>query len=215
MSEESQTLIPPREDRPKRKPSVDKMVIEYRRMLVAQKYLRGQSMDKIAQEMPPELACSRSSVYRDLQALREIWRKEANLPIADMRAKELAKIDELERTAWEAYEISKGDKIVSRFGTVLPATTAGTKPSVTGAHTRTITKSTAGNPRFLEMIEKCINRRCEILGLKRQTTLDPMADMPILGISFIVRKPQEPKQIEATQLDSMEPSNDGENEPTA
>lgn len=198
MPGELEGLIPPKEERVTTG-SRQKMVIEYRRMIVAQKYLRGQSMGKIAQEMPAELSCTRQTVYNDIKVLRDQWRQEANLPIADLRAKELAKIDELERVAWESFEISKGDKIVSKFGTVLPAA-AGSKPTVAAGPIRTVTKSQAGNPKWLDIIDKCVNRRCEILGIKKQQNLDPHSDLPVLGLVFLRKNmPGDIKQIESTQ----------------
>jgi hypothetical protein len=76
-------------------------------------------------------------------------------------AVELEKTLALEAEAWAAWERSQLDEethrvskaVVSEMGKVVPIEEQFT------------TKGQSGDPRFLAMIDKCIDRRCKLLGL--------------------------------------------------
>jgi hypothetical protein len=72
----------------------------------------------------------------------------ASAAVAKQRAKELARLDNLERTYWEAYE-----------------------RSCQRSETASEKQQRDGNPRFLEGIQRCVALRCQILGLidKKET----------------------------------------------
>jgi len=122
---------------------------------MADLYLRGWLQVDIAEE----LKIDQSTVSRDLSALQEEWINSALVDIDEARAKELAKVDKLEREYWDAWDrsiqdaeretkkaIAVGDKEVKREATKT-------------------TEGQAGDPRFLSGVQWCINKRCEILGL--------------------------------------------------
>jgi hypothetical protein len=138
----------------------EKLLILERRKNVARRYLRGEAQWEIARAF--EVA--QSTVSEDLRTIREAWLKEALLDFDERQAKELAKIDELEVMAREAYLRSCQD------ATVLKARMQGSKGT-----TEKVTKGQAGDPRFLVVILNCINKRCEIFGI--QTT---PGNVPIL-----------------------------------
>ena len=87
-------------------------------------------------DIAAEVGLSQSTVCQDLKALHKQWVASALVDIDIAKSKELAKIDVLERENWDAWQ-----------------------RSCEGAKTKT------GNPRFLQGIERCIERRCKILGL--------------------------------------------------
>src|SRR5215831_17312868 len=83
----------------------DKFRIAERRKIVASLYLRG----KFQSEISKEVNVDRCTVSRDLQAIEEEWLKSGVMNLNAAKARELAKLDEIERQAWEAWEKSRKD----------------------------------------------------------------------------------------------------------
>lgn len=152
-----------------------KTEITNRRQQVAERYLRGAYMSQIADELGVDTA----TVSRDLAELRKEWLERSINHIDQKKAIELAKLDQLELTYWEAWERSKENAEVETTEQV--GVKQKTKKSKDGEEEFTIVperikknkrvEGQSGNPAFLEGVFKCINKRCEILGLdapKRQ-----------------------------------------------
>lgn len=137
-----------------------------RRQHVAKLYLQGKYQAEIARQ----LGVSQQQISKDLRMLHRQWRASAIRDFDARQEQELAKIDLLERTAWEAWECSlhpreltlteqtEGGDVPDEHGKVHP------KSPVRRASVRR--ENQAGDPRFLERIDKCIERRCAILGLE-------------------------------------------------
>ena len=111
------------------------------------------------------LNVDQSTVSNDLKVLVKRWQKSALMNVDEHRAAELARINRLELEYWEAWEASKLDK---------KSTVA---ERITAADTRlkAIQRSEAqtGDPRFLAGIERCVERRCKLLGLDAPTKVAP------------------------------------------
>jgi len=71
---------------------------------IANLYLQGWPQWKIGDR----LNFTQSQISRDLTFIRQAWLASAVVDFDAMRAKELAKIDHLEETYWEAWERSVG-----------------------------------------------------------------------------------------------------------
>ena len=134
------------EQTPKRKTEVAS-----RREQVAAMYLRGQSQAAIGEL----LDCDQATVSRDLTELRKEWLDRSINHVDQKKAIELAKIDRLEVTYWEAWERSQKDAetIIDESGGKF------------GPKTITRREGQSGNPAFLAGVLSCINKRCELLGL--------------------------------------------------
>jgi hypothetical protein len=84
----------------------------------------------------------------------------------EAKANELAKIDNLEREYWDAWERSKTQKETK---------SSKAKPDPTDANVGRVTEQMEktedllGNAAFLRGVQWCINKRCEILGLDSMT----------------------------------------------
>ena len=107
------------------------------------------------------LGLSQSTVSNDLKALQGQWLRSALLDFDEAKAREVAKVDRLEREYWAAWERSCEDaETTKRRGT------PGEEPGKikTASVERTV-KGQAGDPRFLQGVERCIDRRCKILGV--------------------------------------------------
>lgn len=134
------------EQTPKRKTE-----IASRRQQVAEMYLRGQSQAEIGET----LGCDQATVSRDLTELRKEWLDRSINHVDQKKAIELAKLDRLEVTYWEAWERSLKDA----------ETTISESGGKFGSKTILRREGQSGNPAFLEGVLKCINKRCELLGL--------------------------------------------------
>jgi hypothetical protein len=126
---------------------------EHRRQEVARRYLMGEHQTAIAQTF----GVTQQQISLDVQALRKMWRESALRDMDAAISEELAKIDLTEAEAWAAWERSKQPREVT-----LTEQTDGAKESRKASVRR---EGRAGDPRFLERVQKCIEQRCSLLGL--------------------------------------------------
>ena len=125
------------------------------RQTIARLYLQGQ-MTQV--EIGEQMGMSQQMVSYDLAALRKLWIADARMDFDEAKARQLAKIDEAERAAWagwlrscETAEKSLAAKIESQAG------------SSSKAEVRK--EGRDGNPRFLEVVLKCVEQRSRLCGL--------------------------------------------------
>jgi hypothetical protein len=137
------------------------------RRRIADLYLQGW----LQADIGDELSISQATVSRDLKALHAVWLKSALLDYDKGKARELARIDRLEREYWNAWGRSCQDaetltqktkgKVQQRKGE------RGELVAEQPAEATKTTKGQAGDPRFLAGVQWCIERRCKLLGLDR------------------------------------------------
>ena len=126
----------------------------------AELYLEGHSVRVIARKLSAEREYSLThvSIVTDIKLLLKRWR-DAQLDDMDAAlAAELARLSKLEVEAWEAWRRSQEDAV-----TVTEEDRTGRE---SGSTHRTQTAGQCGDPRFLAVIEKCVARRCSLLGLE-------------------------------------------------
>ena len=123
-----------------------------RRQKVTERYLQGWSQAEIA----AELAVAQSTISKDTQYVRRQWEQAAVSNFDQLRARELQKLNHIERQAWDAWERSQK-----------PAQSAVVTEQGVGAAqtTRKSLKHQIGDPRFLDLISKCVAQRRALLGL--------------------------------------------------
>lgn len=141
--------------------SSDETRNEARREAVASHYLEGKNL----REIGSLLGVHFSTVSRDLTVLRERWRERAEAAIKERAADELARIDHLEQVAWASWERScqpavtrrtqKAKGRVDKAGALLPDLDVAERTE----------RDQVGNPRFLDRVGWCIQKRCEMLGI--------------------------------------------------
>ena len=156
------------------------------RRRIADLYLQGWTQTAIANK----IGIHQPAVSRDLKALQKAWLASALIDLNNAKAKELAKVDKLEREYWVAWERSYEDaETVKQRGS--PATAgAGIKPE---SIEKTV-KGQAGDPRFLAGVQWCIERRCKIIGIDAPTNIDlSSGGEPIKIREVIVELPMEKK----------------------
>lgn len=124
-------------------------------LAISDLYLQGITQAEIGQR----LDVSQQQISYDLRVLRKRWQQSSIVNINEAKAKELARVDHLEREYWEAWERSVGEhrtKTVKARGTEIKGNLA----------EQTLkTEDINGDPRYLSGIQWCINKRCELLGL--------------------------------------------------
>lgn len=106
-------------------------------------------------------------VYYDLQQCLIEWKRERLDTIDEYVTQELRKLDKMEQQAWEAWEVSKTGKQRTKEKTNRgrPIKTDATDgyPIYYG-YDETTVETSAGNPRFLDLLLNIQQRRAKMLG---------------------------------------------------
>jgi predicted transcriptional regulator len=129
-------------------------------------YLRGKYQSEIAKL----LGLSQGMISQDLKVIQRRWRESTIMNLDEAKAKELARLDELEREFWAAWEASKGERTQARQEKNNAGATV--KASM-------IKEQRDGNPAFLTGVLSCIDRRCKLLGLDAPTKSELEVTQPI------------------------------------
>lgn len=134
------------------------LATERRRADVATHYLKGIPHTEIARL----LNLRQITVIQDLTAIRDRWMVSSLVDFDRARANELAKVDHLESTYWDAWERSRAET----------EETISEKSSLDGkTRIRAQAKKTqhVGEAAFLAGVQWCIEKRCKLLGLDAPT----------------------------------------------
>jgi hypothetical protein len=129
---------------------------------VTEMYLRG----KFQSEIAVALKISQPQVSYDVAIIQKRWRKSSLVNWDKARAKELERIDSLEREYWAAWEASKTERTKTRQET---DGTLDKNKKLTVKKASTEKEQRDGNPAFLAGVIACIDRRCKLLGLDAPT----------------------------------------------
>lgn len=134
----------------------------------------------LRQETHAEYTISLQQISYDLDTLRKRWRGSANEKIDQIKFKELAKIDILEKEAWDSWFKSKGEQEIK----------SEKKQDKKVIDTIIKTENCYGDTKYMNLITWCIDKRIEILGIKEATK-----------IKVSVSKEEERKFTSPEQLD--------------
>jgi hypothetical protein len=136
-------------------------------------YLQGMSQWEIGRQLGVTQQC----IAKDVHALEKEWLASAVVAIDAAKAKELARIDRLERVAWRAWRRScqRKEKATTRMERKLDEDAQKAKTVTSKA-----TELRDGNPEYLKRVEWCISKRCELLKLNPPQRLEHggSAEMP-------------------------------------
>jgi hypothetical protein len=124
-------------------------------------YLKGQSLRAIGKH----LNLSHVQIKRDLDAIRDGWAHRVDLNIQELTNEELAKLDRVESQAWEQWDksIGKKSKTTTKSGRTVKDNVVDEKS--------VLEWTDCGDPRYLAVIQKCIDKRCELLRLDPDKSL--------------------------------------------
>jgi hypothetical protein len=143
--------------------SAEELTIESRRTQLAELFLRG---IKRQSELARRLGVNRSTVSRDLKALNARWKEAAIRDLDEAKGQELDRLDLLEQEYWDAWQKSKN-------GHETTTTEQTTTPDGERNKAAIRREDQHGDPRYLAGVQWCIDRRCEILGLKAPQKIAP------------------------------------------
>lgn len=130
-----------------------------RMMIISEYYLAGASIEEIASKLK-----SNSRIVRKyLGQMEKEWQDRYLQNYNALKMRELAKIDTLEAIYYDAWERSKSPAQLRRL------TSKGNGEDIIIEEERNQT----GDPRFLEGIMKCVEKRIELLGLKAPIKITP------------------------------------------
>lgn len=140
--------------------------IDQRRATVAALYLKSWTQQAIADQV----GVDRSQVSLDLKEIRKEWKESMVFDFNEAKGKELAKIDKLEAEYWQAWEESTRPlkrKSTRLTGDVEAKTEKedAKKPKAKNLVSTESTEERLGDPRYLDGVMKCIQKRVDILGL--------------------------------------------------
>jgi hypothetical protein len=143
--------------------TAEELTIESRRCQVAELFLRGIRRQG---ELARRLGVDRSTVSRDLKVLNARWKEAAIRDLDAAKGQELERIDLLEQEYWAAWEKSKN-------GHETTTTEQTTTPEGERNKAAIRREEQHGDPRYLAGVQWCIDKRCEILGLKAPHKIAP------------------------------------------
>lgn len=136
-------------------------------------FLRGYSYREIADALNRDLSArgmgytiTFQMVYYDLQQCLIEWKRERLDNIDDYVTQELRKLDKMEVELWEAWERSKTGKTREKNrqnAKPRKVLEDGDNPEYYG-YEETTTETSAGNPRFLDLLLNVQQRRAKMLG---------------------------------------------------
>ena len=136
-------------------------VVENRRDKVIKMYLMGRTQSEIASE----LSVSESVISKDIKKRKDEWKEKRADSFDEKLNEELAKIDLLQKEAWDAWTRSKTN--YKKRGVRVKGSTTNKTPDFQEITELEIVKD--GNSRFLNIVMSCIDRRARLLGLDAPT----------------------------------------------
>jgi hypothetical protein len=145
--------------------SAEELAIESRRCQVADLFLRG---IKRQVELAQRIGVNRSTISRDLRVLNDRWKESGVRDLDAAKGQELDRLDLLEREAWQAWEKSKG----AHETTTTEQTSTGGGERVKAAIRK---DEQCGDPRYLAVVQWCIEQRGKLLGLHAPHKVAPAA----------------------------------------
>ncbi len=146
-----------------------KMEIIKRREIVASLFTRGVPYVEIARRVGVK---STQTIWADIQVILDDWRKYHITDINKFLLVELRKTMEIEREAWDQWERSKTvqqqvkvTEAIMSDGTPYNPTLLDVVGDLIPTEKQTTTKGRLGDPAYLVIIDKMIDKRAKLLGL--------------------------------------------------
>lgn len=151
------------------KRSKKRMEIDERRVMVASLLVRGESYADMALAVGVK---STQTIWADVQFIIDEWRKHHMEDINRYMLIELRKTMEIEKEAWEEWERSKTVKDKVRITEAILTDLDPDDPTLLNVvggliptERQVTTEGRLGNPAYLVIIDKMIDKRAKLLGL--------------------------------------------------
>ncbi|MFA5262198.1 MAG: hypothetical protein WC378_00120 [Opitutaceae bacterium] len=152
------------------KKTPDQLRKESRRLKVAEYMMRGISNQS---ELASLVGWSVPTICKDMKAIRQQWRVDMVAAFEYAKEEQIKKLEAVERQAWRGWTRSQrpSTKIVRRM-------------SKDGVEVSETTEGREGNPRFLEIVEKCIESRRKLMGLDEPERIDLRGSFTVAAASL-------------------------------
>jgi hypothetical protein len=155
--------------------------LDLKRHQLGNLYLEGRQLAEIS--LITGLA--RDKVIEELSLIRAGWREKYNQEYTERLNDQLAKLDLLEARSWEAWERSTNGTVTTNSKQERVVVNKGTKESPkfvaqmreTEKSTRVV--SSAGNPKFLQIVYQCVEMRLRLMGALDGTVTNPATQVQI------------------------------------
>ncbi len=171
--------------------------------MIAQLYLQGITIAEITRRVSEanKYSLSTRMIDHDLAEIRKQWLESSVRNFDEARAQELAKLDEVERHAWAAWDRSCGEHHSSRTKAVKEAGEPVKNEAVL------MKRDEYGDPRFLAIVKQCIDKRCALLGLDAPDVLEIHKKELTLTFDIGTNKPIEQERYLPAQAEGTDPAN--------
>jgi hypothetical protein len=144
--------------------------LERDRVIIARMYVRGKSQHEMMLEINKlysERKISSQLIHLDLESIRRAWLNSTLVDFNAAKSKELARLDECEREAFDAWDRSKEKHVRIEYEITddqVPFS-MDKVADIKRKKKKKIIEATVGDIRYLEIVERMIDTRCKILGL--------------------------------------------------
>jgi DNA-binding transcriptional regulator YhcF (GntR family) len=175
-----------RQDTPKmvvqkggKRPHRSQLRRELDRKRVSELLLMGETS---ARQIAAKIGLSASTVRRDLQALRAEWRIERLQDQDEWVARQIQELSLTIRSAWEGWarsqEPTKKQSMRSKGFTKKPGSKQGGRVQIRPEDILEFeqvnrSQTSSGDPRFLEIVERCLAARARLLGMNQPVKIAP------------------------------------------
>jgi hypothetical protein len=132
------------------------------------------AMNKRNAEAKLDYTITHQIVHRDIQNQLILWKKKRNVDINQYVLQELEKLDKIEVEAWEAWEKSKTGKLKtkSRDSKKPKKLNAESDERDYYGYTEEANETSAGNPKFMDIVLAVQQRRAKLLGFDAPSKID-------------------------------------------
>jgi hypothetical protein len=132
-----------------------------RRRRVESLRLQGWSVEQIVHELREQ----EQTIRNDVKFIERRWQRDGLQPFDHHKARELGRLEEVEREAWKAWNRSIGVNQKRTKSTKAKGDAATGQMSNPEVGNSTVETDSPGVPRFLQLVLSCIDRRCRLLRL--------------------------------------------------
>lgn len=152
-------------------PKRSKSQLEEDRRFISEKFVQSYTLKEITSMLndrnrDKKYTLTFQQVHYDIKLILQGWYEERTDLIDNYIELEIKKLNKIEQECWEAWEASKVSKSKSKINDAV----IDQQGNIRGGRVseRQIEES-HGDPRYLDMIQTCIDKRLKLLGLYKQT----------------------------------------------
>ncbi len=135
---------------------------------IAKRYILGDKLGNIAADFDVSI----QTISNDVKEIRRRWLASSIRDYDGKVAEQMARLDILETEYWYGWQRSQEDEETKTDERKVKVAVDGKTKLPAEEKAQTRTKGRVGDPRFLEGVERCIDKRCKLFGLYAPTKVD-------------------------------------------